>query len=260
MLARFLLSFLLSFDFLLPFFLLFSLFFHRYFISLKNAKDALHALRGVAELLAPYVLVSEFRVVASDQFPLSVCYSSSSAHGNQPCFGMHFTWINDVEGVRTKMLPLVESTLSGWDPRPHHGKLHTLSPSVWRRRYSGYKKVLAASLKFDPNSRLENDMTRRYLKGKRGGGGGGGGSGEGSGGSGVKKGEELPLKDPAFQKMADEFRELADQMSEMDLMDQILIDQVDDVLSEDAEDVELLSVLGDQIGLMESSELYYDGL
>ena len=101
-------------------------------------------------------------------------------------------------------------------------------------------------------------MTRRYLKGKRG--GGGGGSGEGSGGSGVKKGEELPLKDPAFQKMADEFRELADQMSEMDLMDQILIDQVDDVLSEDAEDVELLSVLGDQIGLMESSELYYDGL
>lgn len=135
-----------------------------------------------------------------------------------------------------------------WDPKPHHGKLHSLSPAVWRQRYVGYKKVLEASKLFDPKSRLENDVTRLYLKGRQ------------KRNDGEEEEDVPTMRDPAFQKMADEFRELADQMSEMDIMDQILIDQVDEVLSEDEEDLALLSALGDQIGSMESSELYYDGL
>ena len=129
-----------------------------YFVDMDQAESSFQALLQVADQLVNYILVSELRVVKSDAFPLSVCYNR-----DQPCVGFHFTWINDVESVTKKMLPLVEKTLEPWRPRPHHGKLHTIKVEEWRRRYPGWQKVALLARKNDASGRFTNDFLSKYV-------------------------------------------------------------------------------------------------
>jgi len=210
-----------------------------YFIALSDAIGALHALRGIAHKLAPYTQVSEFRVVASDLFPLSVCFAKTS-HG-KPCFGIHFTWINDVDGVTTKMLPLVEKTLEIWEPRPHHSKLHSLSSRIWKQRYSGADAVQKTALKYDPEHRLSNDWLKKYMYPQK---------------TEVHVVEALHVKDKNYNLMLEELHALVDVFESEDAMDQILIDQVDDILAEDEEDADILLSLESSLNDMQNSELF----
>ena len=223
-----------------------------YFIALEHAVDALHALRGIAEQLAPYVQVSEFRVVAPDLFPLSVCYKKK-----QSCFGMHFTWINDVEGVTTNMLPLVEQTLLLWEPRPHHGKLHTLPVEVWRRRYPGFRQVRKTAHKFDPTGRLQNEFLMKYVydeqQKKK--------STAAALPTAVGVGAVGGLADPTnkLHQIISDFNAAAAEFDGMDAMDQLLMDQVDELLEEDIEDLSVLTTLEEQMEhMLESTAMYGD--
>ena len=214
-----------------------------YFIDFDQALNALHALRGISEQLAPFAQVSEFRVVAPDSFPMSVCYNKSA-----PCFGMHFTWINDVEGVKKKILPLVESTLSLFDPRPHLGKIHTIKPEIWRKRYPGYLEVLELAKKYDKMGRLKNDFLMKYLYGN---------DNDSTSTSSFDITSET-LKDPRLAQIIKDFQQVAKEFDGMDEMDQILIDQVDDVLAEDEEDLSTMASINQQMESLIGGDLYGD--
>jgi xylitol oxidase len=144
-----------------------------YFVDMKHAKAAIEALFRVADQLAEYILVSEFRVVRSDAFPLSLCYDRERGPGGSPCVGLHFTWKDDLEAVTTRMVPLVEKTLAQWEPRPHHGKIHTVGVEEWRQRYPGWRKVAALARRNDPEGRFVNAFLAKYLGLGDGGVGGG---------------------------------------------------------------------------------------
>ena len=87
--------------------------------------------------------------------------------------GLHFTWKDDLEALTTRMVPLVEKTLAQWEPRPHHGKIHTVGVEEWRQRYPGWRKVAALARRNDPEGRFVNAFLAKYLGLGDGGVGGG---------------------------------------------------------------------------------------
>ncbi len=131
-----------------------------YFVSLSDAADAVRALATIQTTLSPHVLVTEFRIVSPDRFPLSVCYDRP-----EPCVGLHFTWKKELPLITDTILPLLERTLNPWAPRPHHGKLHTITPSEWVARYgeAAVARVRAAALAHDPQGVFRNEWANTYL-------------------------------------------------------------------------------------------------
>ena len=91
-----------------------------YFVPRRNAVDAILAVERLRDQVTPHLLISEIRTVAADDLWMSTCY-------RQPSVTIHFTWKQDWPAVR-RLLPVIEKELSPFQPRPHWGKLFTLSP------------------------------------------------------------------------------------------------------------------------------------
>lgn len=85
-----------------------------YLLPREHALAAIDRLRGLRDLLAPVLLVSELRTVAADAHWLS------SSYGHD-VLGVHFTWLRDPERVHAA-LPAVEEALLPLGARPHWGK------------------------------------------------------------------------------------------------------------------------------------------
>jgi xylitol oxidase len=100
--------------------------------------------------VSPYLLISEIRAIAADDLWLSPCY-------RQPSITIHFTWKQDWPAVR-KLLPVIERELGPFRPRPHWGKLFTMSPADLRAAYERLPDFVQLSDKFDPQHKLRNDF------------------------------------------------------------------------------------------------------
>lgn len=87
-----------------------------YFVDRADAVPALEAVRALAERIRPLLLVSELRTTARDELWLSGAYARDT-------LAIHFTWRNDLPGVRG-VLPAVEEALAPFGARPHWGKVH----------------------------------------------------------------------------------------------------------------------------------------
>src|ERR1700683_4849589 len=98
-----------------------------YFVPRRNAIDAILAVERLREEVSPILLLTEIRTIAADEMWMSTCY-------RQPSVTIHFTWKQDWPAVR-RLLPVIEKALSPFQPRPHWGKLFTLSPAELRSRY-----------------------------------------------------------------------------------------------------------------------------
>ena len=112
-----------------------------YFVHVDDAVPALTAVGqvtkswpgwgswdGVNESTAGPVIMNETRFVCGDSFWLSPCRGRDSV-------GIHFTFNSDEATV----LPLVtelEEALREFSPRPHWGKLYTMSPEDLRSAYT----------------------------------------------------------------------------------------------------------------------------
>ena len=88
-----------------------------YLVARSHAVAALSAVRRLAGLLAPVLLVSEIRTVAADDLWLSMAYRRDS-------LALHFTWALR-PGAVAALLPVLEEALAPFSPRPHWGKLFT---------------------------------------------------------------------------------------------------------------------------------------
>jgi alditol oxidase len=92
-----------------------------FFVPRAHAVAAMDAVRGIADLVAPVLQVSEVRTVAADDLWLSPCHGRDSV-------AIHFTWIADHAAV-APALAAVEDALAPFAPRPHWAKLTGMVPT-----------------------------------------------------------------------------------------------------------------------------------
>jgi xylitol oxidase len=128
-----------------------------YLVPRRHAVEALRALAGLRERIAPVLQVCEIRTVAADRLWMS------SAYG-QDVVALHFTWHKDIEGV-LPVISLIEERLTSLAPRPHWGKLFTMPPETLRSRYERFPDFAALVRHHDPAGKFGNDFLTRHLFG-----------------------------------------------------------------------------------------------
>ncbi|HTC68343.1 MAG TPA: FAD-binding protein [Acidothermaceae bacterium] len=126
-----------------------------YFVARTSAHDALDALNGMRERIAPVLQITELRTIAADDLWLSPAYGRDS-------FAMHFTWIKDHDAV-APVVAEIEEKLAPFDARPHWGKVFTTSPDVVRRLYDRLPDFSALAAHYDPAGKFRNEFVDRYV-------------------------------------------------------------------------------------------------
>ena len=124
----------------------------------RHAVEALIAVDGLRDRIAPLLQVSEVRTVAADDLWMSTAVGRESV-------ALHFTWQPDWAGVR-EVLPALEAALAPFEPRPHWGKLSTMAPEAIRAAYPRLPDFVALVDRFDPEGTFQNDYLRRVVLGR----------------------------------------------------------------------------------------------
>lgn len=126
-----------------------------YLLARSYAVEALHAIDGIRDAVAPVLQTCEVRTVAADEQWLSPSYGRDTV-------ALHFTWIEDTAAV----LPVVrrlEDALDAFEPRPHWGKVFTLPAEVVRERYPRLADFRALARQLDPTGKFANAFARNVL-------------------------------------------------------------------------------------------------
>jgi xylitol oxidase len=121
-----------------------------YFVPRQHAVEAILAVERLHDQVGPYLLITEIRAIAADELWMSPCYK-------QPCVTIHFTWKQDWPAV-SKLLPVIEKELAPFNPRPHWGKLFTISPAQIHSRYEKLPEFIELSRNFDPHGKFVNEF------------------------------------------------------------------------------------------------------
>lgn len=121
-----------------------------YFVPRQHAVEAILAVERLHDRVGPHLMITEIRAIAADELWMSPCYK-------QPCVTIHFTWKQDWPAV-SKLLPVIEKELAPFQPRPHWGKLFTLSPAQLHARYEKLPEFIELSRKFDPQGKFRNEF------------------------------------------------------------------------------------------------------
>lgn len=119
-----------------------------YFVARKDAYQALLAINSIREQIAPLLMISEVRTIAADDLWMSMCYKQDSV-------ALHFTWKMDQPAV-TKLLPVLEEVLAPFHPRPHWGKVFTVSPIQLESRYERMHDFRQLLSQYDPQGKFRN--------------------------------------------------------------------------------------------------------
>ncbi len=119
-----------------------------FFVGRRDALSAIRAVAALHDKVAPLLQITEIRTVKGDAFWMS------PAHGRDS-IAIHFTWKKDETGVLA-VLPLVEAALKPFGPRPHWGKVFTMSPEEVRAQYPMLEDFRSLRREFDPNGKLRN--------------------------------------------------------------------------------------------------------
>ncbi|MFY1672455.1 D-arabinono-1,4-lactone oxidase [Plantactinospora sp. WMMB334] len=124
-----------------------------FFVPRERLVDALAALDGIADRIAPVLQISEIRTIAADELWLSPCYRRDSA-------ALHFTWVKETEAV-LPVVAAVEQRLAPFAPRPHWGKLFVTPPEQLRDSYDRYADFAKLIRRYDPAGTFRNEMLDR---------------------------------------------------------------------------------------------------
>jgi xylitol oxidase len=121
----------------------------------ERALEAIDAVAGVRERIAPVLQVNEIRTVAADDLWLSMNYRRDSV-------GLHYTWIADTDAVLPAVAAL-EDVLAPLGARPHWGKVYTMDPAEVRSRYERFADFAALVAEYDPKGCFRNDWLATVL-------------------------------------------------------------------------------------------------
>ena len=126
-----------------------------YFVSRTNVAAALDAVMRIGAQLAPQLFVSEVRTIAADDLWLSPCYQQHSV-------ALHFTWKRNWSAVQP-LLRVVEDALAPFAPRPHWGKLFTMTPAQVAAVFPRLKNFRALRKELDPDGKFLNPFVAQYV-------------------------------------------------------------------------------------------------
>ena len=126
-----------------------------YLVPREHAVDALDAVAGLGDRIAPLLMVSELRTVAADDLWLSPAYGRDS-------LAVHFTWRADPEAV-LPVVTAIEAALAPFDARPHWGKVFTTDADAVGSRYPRYDDARALRDELDPDDVFGNLFLDTYL-------------------------------------------------------------------------------------------------
>ncbi|ASS68100.1 FAD-binding protein [Paenibacillus sp. RU4T] len=126
-----------------------------YFVPRDKAIEALRAIDGIRELIAPLLYISEVRTIAADRLWMSPCFGQDSV-------GIHFTWKQDMEAVG-RVLPVIEEALRPFGARPHWAKLFALPPGEVQPLYEKLPDFRRLLLRYDPTGKFRNEFLNRYI-------------------------------------------------------------------------------------------------
>jgi xylitol oxidase len=126
-----------------------------YLIPRDRASEALLAVDGIRDKFFVPLQISEVRTIAADELWMSTAFGRASV-------AFHFTWVPDWEAVRS-VLPSLEAALAPFEPRPHWGKVFTMSPEVVRAAYAMLPQFAALLERHDPLGKFRNAFLNRYI-------------------------------------------------------------------------------------------------
>ena len=126
-----------------------------YFVPREAGFAAFQAIKPLAKQLGPHLLISEVRTIAADDLWLSPAYQQDSV-------AFHFTWKRDWANVQ-KLLPLIEEALRPFNPRPHWGKLFTLTPAAVQAQYKKLPAFRELLQQYDPSGKFRNPYLDKYI-------------------------------------------------------------------------------------------------
>ena len=119
-----------------------------YIVPREHAVQALHAISGMRERIAPLLQICEVRSIAADRHWMSPYYKRES-------IGIHFTWKDDWQAVRS-VLPAIEERLAVFHARPHWGKLFDMSGQRVLGLYEKAANFRELIRQFDPQGKFRN--------------------------------------------------------------------------------------------------------
>lgn len=128
-----------------------------YFIPRQHAVDAILAVEKLRDQVSPHLMISEIRTIAADDLWMSPCYKRDNVT-------LHFTWKPDWPAVRA-VLPVIEKELGPFQPRPHWGKLFTISSSQLHSSYEKLPEFAELCRRYDPKGKFRNEFLNRNIFG-----------------------------------------------------------------------------------------------
>jgi xylitol oxidase len=117
-----------------------------FLVPRARAVEALTAVDGIRDRVAPVLQISEIRSIAADDLWLSPSYGRDT-------IGIHFTWIADSAAV-LPVVSAVEEQLAPFEPRPHWGKVFTIDASAVTARYDRWPDFERLAAQYDPGGKL----------------------------------------------------------------------------------------------------------
>ena len=128
-----------------------------YFVARHHAVAALKMVASFREQLAPILSVAEIRTVAADKLWLSAAYE-------QDVVAIHFNWYKDWPNVK-RFLSVLEEQFAPFKPRPHWGKLFTMTPAQVQAVYPRMADFQALANSYDPEGKFRNAYVDKYIFG-----------------------------------------------------------------------------------------------
>ncbi|TFD49995.1 FAD-binding protein [Cryobacterium sp. Hh11] len=119
-----------------------------YHVPREHAAAAIDAMRALSSRIAPLLLVSEIRSVASDDLWLSPSYQRAGV-------ALHFTWKPEQAAVEA-LLPALEEALAPFAVRPHWGKLFQADVATLATAYPWLGHFRALADRLDPAGKFRN--------------------------------------------------------------------------------------------------------
>jgi xylitol oxidase len=126
-----------------------------YLLPRCHAVAAFDALRPLHGEIARLVLVNEIRTIAKDALWMSPAYGRDSV-------AFHFTWKPDWAAVQP-LLTRMEAALAPFEPRPHWGKLFTMTPAEVHKQYARLADFRDLVRAFDPSGKFRNRFLDTYV-------------------------------------------------------------------------------------------------